>query len=57
MVSLRLGKILYKLENISLVVRHVEPLQQLDVFLSEARALVMRLLILNISDHGAELRM
>lgn len=57
MVLLRFGKILYELENISVVVRHVEPLQHLDVFFFEARALVMRLLILNISDHRAELRM
>jgi len=37
--------------------RHVEPLQQLPVFFSETRALVMFLLILNVFDHRAELRM
>jgi len=57
MVLVRLGKILYKLENIPVVVRHIEPLQHLDVFFFEACALVMRLLILNISDYRAELRM
>jgi hypothetical protein len=46
-----------QIENVSLVVRDIEPLQQLHVFFSETRASVMLLLILNIPDHRAELRM
>jgi len=43
------------LENESLVVRHVEAFQQLDVFFVEALASMMLLLILNVSDDRIEL--
>ena len=37
--------------------RHVEAFQQLDVFFAKALASVMLLLIFNVPDHRAELRM
>jgi hypothetical protein len=40
--------VLHGLENVSLVVRHVEAFQQLDVFFVEALASMMLLLILNV---------
>ena len=48
---------LYRLENITLVVRNVMPFQKLNVFLLERLSAMMRGLITNISDDAIQMRM